>query len=430
MTEDSKNKELSNVSVAEIPRSSGNGQPSSVLRQAFFLFVAQGVAAQFIYNATPAFLRKAGHGPQVVSLVFIIFIPFLLRSLWAPLIDQFGSARIGHRRSWILPCQIAQLLVVVGLFLAKPESALAVLALSTVFTLVLATQASASGAYLLENVPNSSHAQGASLQAFATTLSGVGVGAGVLITFGDAGWNSTLSALLAIVAMCTALVFFLRIDSGKAPHPLKESPRPNFRMFRRRNVRQLFYLLVIVHIGIVLPFGIKTVIQVDAGMSMAEIGVVGVIGGNTAGLIGAVLTYPLVKGLGGRPTLVIVCICATFLYSSMALLIRTEPIREHLAAGYILSSSALTYALYVASRTLILGVCEKKRAATELSTFFSLEGAVGMFVAGGSGSLLGLLGAPTLFALSASATALTALGIFITNRKTPRSSAQRNPHFT
>lgn len=156
--------------------------------------------------------------------------------------------------------------VVAALFQSSPENAFLILALSTGFTVILATQASASGAYLLENIPSSAHARGAALQALATTLSGIGVGAGVLMAFGDAGWRRTLGALLVIVAVCTLTLFMLTIDKRRAPTPLKETPRPNFRMFRRGNVRRLFYLLAIIHAGLVLPFSVKAIIQVDAGI--------------------------------------------------------------------------------------------------------------------------------------------------------------------
>jgi Na+/melibiose symporter-like transporter len=42
-------------------------------------------------------------------------LPWSIKILWAPLVDRFGSAKIGHYRSWILPTQIFSVLILVTL---------------------------------------------------------------------------------------------------------------------------------------------------------------------------------------------------------------------------------------------------------------------------------------------------------------------------
>ena len=399
---------------------------ASVLKASFIIFLVQGMAAQFIYSAVPAFLRQAGHGPEIVSLTFLMFLPFILRFLWAPLVDQFGSAKLGHRRSWILPMQGAQVVLVGALLFTRPDNAVVVLVLSATFTAVLATQTTASGAYLLENIPQAAHSRGATVKAVASTLSGLGIGTAVLIAFGDGGWVPSLSALIVLGGTGSLVLAAISMDKGRGPEPSESNARPNFRMFRRAEVRRLFYMLALVNAAFALPFGIKAIVLVDAGLSISEIGAIGVIGGNIAGLGGAAMAYLFVLRFGPRVALAAVLLGAAVVYAvvSPTLSQQSGPDRNA-AIAFVLSTSALGFGLYVAGRTLIMGVCNRRRAATELATFVSLEGAMCMVVAGVSGSLLTLLGTANLLIFGSIATAAVGFALlFSISAKQQGSSPQ------
>ena len=54
----------------------------------------------------PAILRKNGLDLTQLSGLSLILIPFWFRWAWSPLVDHNGSERLGHRKTWILPCTV------------------------------------------------------------------------------------------------------------------------------------------------------------------------------------------------------------------------------------------------------------------------------------------------------------------------------------
>ncbi len=73
----------------------------------FALYLAQGLPFGFQANALPLLLTEAGVSLEKVSLSRALALPWLLKALWAPLIDRFGIDAFGRKKSWIVPLQIS-----------------------------------------------------------------------------------------------------------------------------------------------------------------------------------------------------------------------------------------------------------------------------------------------------------------------------------
>ncbi len=71
------------------------------------LYFAQGLPYGFQATALPVYLRSRGTSLTALGFVGLLSLPWLLRALWAPLVDRFGSDRFGRRKSWIVPLQLA-----------------------------------------------------------------------------------------------------------------------------------------------------------------------------------------------------------------------------------------------------------------------------------------------------------------------------------
>ena len=64
--------------------------------------------------------------------------PWMAKALWAPLVDRYGSARFGRRKSWIVPMQAA--LAAGALLAARTDDMVTLAALILVMNLCAATQ--------------------------------------------------------------------------------------------------------------------------------------------------------------------------------------------------------------------------------------------------------------------------------------------------
>lgn len=75
------------------------------------LYVLQGIPIG-LSSAIPLLLtnRKVSYSEQ--ALFSFVTWPFSLKLLWAPIVDSFYSKRIGRRKSWLIPTQLA-----IGLFM-------------------------------------------------------------------------------------------------------------------------------------------------------------------------------------------------------------------------------------------------------------------------------------------------------------------------
>lgn len=69
------------------------------------LYFVQGMPFGFQVTALPVYLRTQGISVKTISFLGLLSAPWMLKALWAPLVDRYGSERIGRRKSWILPLQ-------------------------------------------------------------------------------------------------------------------------------------------------------------------------------------------------------------------------------------------------------------------------------------------------------------------------------------
>ena len=69
------------------------------------LYLSQGLPYGFFTQALPALLRQLGRSLPEIGAASLLALPWALKFLWAPLVDRYWSARLGRRRSWILPLQ-------------------------------------------------------------------------------------------------------------------------------------------------------------------------------------------------------------------------------------------------------------------------------------------------------------------------------------
>ena len=71
------------------------------------LGAASGYPNQLTESALQAWLKDSGATNTAIGLMSYVAIPYLLKFLWAPLIDRYPIALLGRRRGWMLVMQVA-----------------------------------------------------------------------------------------------------------------------------------------------------------------------------------------------------------------------------------------------------------------------------------------------------------------------------------
>ena len=393
------------TSLAGIQAHSESRSPSATPRGLIpaigFLVILQATLAQFVVHGVPLFLREAGHSATVIGLIYLVSLPYVMRFLWAPLIDRYGSARLGHFRSWIVAGLAVACCALTAASFFDPARALPAL-LATIFFLMIgvATQITATGGLMVEGLAEADRPKGAAILAASAGLAGLVLGAGVLFWMAELGWSMTIAGVTAIAAIGLVAVFFLPLDSGTRPGAKRAPFWSQFSILRRADTRNLLGVSILVSMGLVLTYGLKSIVLIDAGYSISEAGIVGLVIGNATGVCFALLSRPLVERWGG-----FLCLAAigllTALYCLVFALLFADGVTRSSSAAFVIAANGLTFASFAASRTLIMARCAEGRKATELATFISLEGIALLLLAGLGNLLSDLAGMPAVLLLAA-----------------------------
>lgn len=105
------------------------------------LYFVQGMPYGFQLTALPIYLWQQGVSVTGIGFLGALWFPWLLKPLWAPLVERYGSERIGRRKSWILPLQGALAVTcLAAAFATTPETIPVLLGLVFLMNLFAATQ--------------------------------------------------------------------------------------------------------------------------------------------------------------------------------------------------------------------------------------------------------------------------------------------------
>ena len=166
------------------------------------LYFVQGLPFGFQATALPVYLRSSGMSLAGVGLATALALPWSLKPLWAPLIDRYGSARLGRRKSWILPLQA--LLAVTCFAAAKvpPNDGLAsLLWLVLAMNLLAATMDIAVDGFAVDVLTTRELGQGNIAQVVGYKA-GMLTGGGLLVwASGTIGWTGLFVSMAVLVTL-------------------------------------------------------------------------------------------------------------------------------------------------------------------------------------------------------------------------------------
>ncbi|MEM8839664.1 MAG: MFS transporter [Pseudomonadota bacterium] len=177
----------------------------------FSLYVTQFLPIAFFAVALPVILRENGASLHDISLFYILGLVWVVKFIWAPLIDRVRFGRFGHYRIWLLITQsLLVVLVCVAAFVVDPSDLGLLLLFGSASAVVASTQDIAADAVGCRLLPRDMHGLGGSVQLCGGLVGTILGGGGVLIIYGWAGWQA--SALLVAAALAPVIIQILLFD--------------------------------------------------------------------------------------------------------------------------------------------------------------------------------------------------------------------------
>jgi RhtX/FptX family siderophore transporter len=183
------------------------------------LYLAQGIPMGFAFEALPVLLRRAGAALELVALVPLAGLPWILKLLWAPWVDNHALGRLGRRRGWMLGMQslLATCFLLMALLPSAAADAPVLMACLAIGCLAAATQDTATDGLAAERLHGAALAQANALQTGCMMLGFMAGGGGALVISGWLGPRAALLALTTLLLLALLPVLLWREPAIAAP---------------------------------------------------------------------------------------------------------------------------------------------------------------------------------------------------------------------
>jgi PAT family beta-lactamase induction signal transducer AmpG len=389
------------------------------------LYVAQGIPMYLYAAALPAILRDGGVTRSAIGMIGLLMAPMMLKFLWAPLVDRtplriLGLARLGHRRSWIVPTQLGVIALLVLFAFLPPTDMWVVLGLGFCVIMLSSTQDIATDGYATERLKANERGRGNAIQGGSVAI-GVVIGSSLtLYLYSQFGWTSTILVLAGLSAL--TLLSTLLMDEPAADEASVQTAGLAQASLRAALKDPGTYAVL----GFALVYraseGITKAMEkpflVDNGLPLEVIGYLSGASAATAGLFGAALAawtikrYSLWHTILGLGLLRSAVFLGCGLYAALGLQVHA------LLILLVACNTVSRYMEVVALYTLFMGAAAKERAGTDFTLLSCAQ--LFVFMAGSlvSGVLADATGYTGLFAI---ATVLSVGSLWLALRRVPAS---------
>ncbi len=281
-------------------KTDGRDRPKLVILAV--LHMAQYFPAAFAGVALPFLFRKEGLALELFWLLALPGYTRFLKWLMALVVDNFGSRRIGRRKSWIIPCTAIGAMSYALLALFPPSlTALHIIVGILIFkSFVMAAQDIAVDAYAAESMTDEERPLGTSLINYLGAIAGLlGTGAVIIVEF--LGWAPTMLAAsgLLVLAALPAIIRREPPPPDLVQKRVARGDRPSFiTVLKQRDSRLIMPFLFLFGFGPAFLGSMVAAFWADRGLTLTEYGTLSAIATGAGGLLAATSIPWLVSRIG------------------------------------------------------------------------------------------------------------------------------------
>ncbi len=265
------------------------------------LYLAQSIPMTFFSTVMPVIMRMEHYSLTAIGLLHLVKLPWLLKFLWAPMVDKSGASIQNYKR-WIFASELFYALVIfVTAFLDLHTGFKLIAALLVIAFTASATQDIATDAFAYLILRPKERSLGNSMQSagsFLGTVTGSGI---LLIIYYYFGWKYLLIALAGFVLLALIPLYFYRPAYVQASKPDTQIGfKDIIRFFKQPRIGKWVILLFFFYAGLI---GILTMLKpwmVDLGYNTKEIGLLSGIYGPALGAVLAIVMGFFIKRYNKR----------------------------------------------------------------------------------------------------------------------------------
>jgi hypothetical protein len=260
------------------------------------LYFAQGLPFGVQATALPLMLRERGASLETIGFASVLALPWLAKALWAPLVDRYGSARFGRRKSWIVPMQLC--LALAALLASRTDDPLALAGIVLIMNFFAATQDIAVDGLAVSWLADDELGPGNAVQVVGYKL-GMLTGGGLLVwASAQIGFSFVFMAMAVLMLGVATCALFIDERGDAAAAVVRAEPPLRFGAIARRlgqalaqpAGRAVVLVIVTYKLGESLADGMWKPMLLDRGFSVAQIGLWAGGFGLTCSLVGSSLS--------------------------------------------------------------------------------------------------------------------------------------------
>jgi PAT family beta-lactamase induction signal transducer AmpG len=338
------------------------------------LGAASGFPNQLTESALQAWLKDGGATNTTIGLMSYVAWPYLLKPLWAPLIDRYPMPFLGRRRGWILAMQIALAAGIALFALQNPASSLAPIAVCAVAIVFFsATQDIAIDAYRTDVAAPSERGLAAAATNLGYRSAAWTASALALVIAGAVGWRAAFLLLAGIMLLfCVATVWAPSSHNDYRPRSLRESiVEPLRELLGTPSALTLLLVVLLFKVGDAFANKLFTPFMMDVGFTKIEIGLIVKALFTASALVGSVLGGILMVRLGLLRSMLafgVLQALSNLLYCALAVAGKSYPI---MAAAVIIEHIAGAMG-GIALVALIMALCDARYTAFQYALLSAL----------------------------------------------------------
>lgn len=357
---------------------------------------ASGLPLPLTGGTLQAWLTIAGVDLRTIGIFSLVGLPYIIKFVWAPLMDRFVPTWLGRRRGWILPIQFG-LLVGIGLmgFIHPAYAPLMLGALAFLVAFTSASQDIVIDAYRTDVLYEKERGIGAATFVLGYRIAMLIAGALALIMSDHIGWQNTylIMAIIMVVGIMGTLTGPEPEGNTAAPKSLKEAvwgPLQDF--MTRRFALSMVLLIILYKLGDAYAGTMTTTFLLrGAGFSATEVGTINKGMGLIATIVGAIFGGTLMVKLGLFRSLMMFGLfqmVSNLSFMALAWLGKSYGVMIFAVAFENLCGGMGTSA-FVA---LLMALCNKKYSATQFALLSSLSAFGRVLISPSSGYVINITG--------------------------------------
>ena len=375
--------------------------------------LASGAPNAGLGEILPIWLARHGVPVELIGLLPLAGLPYVLKFLWAPLLDRWPVPWPDRRRGWIAILQVLLAVAIASLALLRPSQEPTTLLLIGLAALIIAVLSASQDividAYRTDLLPEAERGAGAAANSLGFRGGTLVLGSGGLLIAGSQGYALAFvaaGALMLLLVPCTLAAPRLK----PLQHPLRnmgEAIVGPVREFLARTGRRGGLQLLALVLLYRLPDGLLAPMSgpflVAEGLNDGQIGLLKSVLGILATMAGVVIGGLLFARLGMNRSLWLFGIAGAAGNAAYWLVARTAATSLPAVAGAVLLENASSGLVGTAFVALLMSLCNPRFSATQYAVLSGVYAISSKVLGAPSGFLVKLMGWEHFFLLTAAA---------------------------